>query len=434
MAGRDSQDPRTVLEQLLRAQDRTYEEIAADFDKKARQLDERGVSITARHLRRLASGERVGTTPATRRVLQAMFGKPIGELLKAWDPDDATVPAAAIAPQSDVELLTMAAKKSRDFSLSKQVVTSPEVIDRLEGEVRELASVFQRTPVPTILGRLVAVQDTVLASLELRQKPTNARQLYFLASVISGILAHVGNDLGKPTIAMDHTRSGFIWAEYADHNGLRAWIRGIQSYVCFWAGRPRQSLSYAQSGATFAQDGIGTTVSWLLASEARAWAALGNADEVRSALRMADEANDRTTPSDLDGFGGPCTFGRPKHLYYSARALATLPDLADAARDTAALAVDAYQDQNDADWDYNCLADSQISLALARLSFGDLDGAAEPLRPVFELAPEQRVADIVSTIGLVHRSLNQFATDQHARDLQEQIEVFTRASLPQFPM
>lgn len=434
MAGRDSQDPRTVLEHLLRAQDRTYEEIAADFEKKARQLDERGVSITARHLRRLASGERLGTTPATRRVLQAMFGRPVGELLQAWNPEEEAVSTAATAPRSDVELLTMAAEKSRDFSLSKQPVTSPEVIDRLEDEVRELASVFQRTPVPTILGRLVGAQDAVLASLELRQKPTNARQLYFLAAVISGILAHVGNDLGKPAIAMDHSRSGFVWAEYADHNGLRAWIRGIQSYLCFWAGRPRQSLSYAQSGAAFARDGIGTTVSWLHASQARAWAALGNTEEVRSLLSTADDLYERTTPSDLDEFGGPCTFGRPKHLYYSARAMATLPDLAESARDTASLAVEAYQDRNDADWDYNCLADSQVSLALARLSLGELDGAAEPLRPVFELAPEQRVADIVSTVGLVHRSLNQFATDQRARDLQEQIEVFTRASLPQFPM
>src|SRR5215470_8371934 len=76
--------PRTVLEELLRQQDRTYDEIAQDFEKVARQLGEHGVSISTRHLRRLASGERTGTTPATRRVLQAMFHRRMDELLQCW--------------------------------------------------------------------------------------------------------------------------------------------------------------------------------------------------------------------------------------------------------------------------------------------------------------------------------------------------------------
>src|SRR5215469_16235350 len=79
--------PRTVFEELLRQQDRTYDEIARDFEKAAEQLGEHGVSISARHLRRLASGERTGTTPATRRVLQAMFNRRVDELLQGWPPD-----------------------------------------------------------------------------------------------------------------------------------------------------------------------------------------------------------------------------------------------------------------------------------------------------------------------------------------------------------
>lgn len=434
MAGRDSQGPRTVLEQLIHEQDRTYEEIAKAFAKKADQMGE-SATITARHLRRLASGEREGTTPATRRVLQALFDMPTAELLKPWNPDEPAPPAAEeAASQSDLELLTMAAAKSRDFTLTKQLVTSPEVVDRIEDEVRELAAIFQRTSAPVILGRLVAVQDAVLASLELRQKPANGRQLYFLAAVISGMLAYIGNDLGKTPVALEHSRNGFLLAEYADDNGLRAWIKGIQSYVNFWAGRPRESVKYARQGAELAGAGSGTTLPWLRASEARAWAALGDAEQARSLLQAADQAYEIVTPSNLDGFGGPCTYGRPRHLYYSARTLATLPELAETARDNAILAVDAYQDENDADWDYNCLADSRISLALARISLGELDGVAEPLAPVLELAPDQRVHDLVSTVTLVHRSLNRFSSDQRARDLQEQIEWFTRSSLPQFGM
>jgi hypothetical protein len=72
MANRAS-EPRTVLEYLVRQRDRTYEELIDDFDLTAREMKERA-TLTTRHLRRLASGERSGTTPVTRRVLQQMFG------------------------------------------------------------------------------------------------------------------------------------------------------------------------------------------------------------------------------------------------------------------------------------------------------------------------------------------------------------------------
>jgi hypothetical protein len=436
MAGRSSQDPRTVLEHLLREQDRTYDEVVRDFEKLGRKLDERGVSITARHLRRLASGERVGTTPATRRVLQALFGLPIGELLRPWFPAETRPISTVIRPQkqSDVELLAMAAERAREFSLQNHVVTSTEAIERLTDEVRHLTLIFQRTSVPAILGRLLSAQDAVLSSLELRQKPSNAQQLYFLAAVIAGMLAHAGNDLGKPQVALAHARTAFMWAEYADHNGLRAWIRGTQSYICYWANQPREAIRYAQAGAEFATAARGTAVSWLFASEARAWATLGNTEQAKALIERAAHAHDRAQPGDLDDFGGPCTFARPKRLYYAARALATLPDEPLAAETYAVQAVEAYQDPSQPNWDYNCQADSHVSLVLARISRGELDGVSEPLRPVFELPPEQRVHDIISTINIAHQALNKFASNAQARNLQEEIEFFTRTSLPHFPV
>lgn len=435
MAGRSSQEPRTVLESLLRAQDRTYEEIAKDFEILAQKLGERGVAISPRHLRRLASGERDGTTPATRRVLQALFGLTIDQLLKPWTPVTVPTPSGAGATvPSDLELLTTAAIQSRDFTLNRQIVTNAEAVDRLEDEVREIASIFQRTPIPMTLGRLASTQDAVLSSLELRQKPANARRLYFLAAMVSGMLAYVGNGLGKPQVALEHARSGFQCAEYADHDGLRAWIRGIQAHICYWAGQPRESVRYAQSGAQFADAETGTSVPWLFASEARAWAALGNAEQARTLLEQAATAHEATVLNDVDEFGGLCTFSQPRRLYITARALAVLPELADSAQDYAIQAIDAYRDSDDPDWDYACQADSQISLALARVALGELDGAVESLQPVFRLRPEQRIQDLVATIGLVHQGLNRFGSDRRSRGLQEEIEMFSRTSLPRFPM
>jgi hypothetical protein len=72
-----------VLEHLIQQRDQTYEELASEFNK-----HDRNATISARHLGRLARGERdaVRTTPATRRALRAMFGLPVDELLRPWQP------------------------------------------------------------------------------------------------------------------------------------------------------------------------------------------------------------------------------------------------------------------------------------------------------------------------------------------------------------
>lgn len=88
MAGPGDREPRTVLEYLVRQLDRTYAELAADFEKLARITGDRA-TISPRHLARLARGERAGAGahPTTRRVLQQMFGRSAEELLSPWSPD-----------------------------------------------------------------------------------------------------------------------------------------------------------------------------------------------------------------------------------------------------------------------------------------------------------------------------------------------------------
>ena len=83
--------PRTQLEYLLWQRDQTYDEVVAEFAKLARTLGE-PATLTSRHLRRLASGERNGVTPVTRRVLQAMFSRPADDLLAPYGHSGDLVP------------------------------------------------------------------------------------------------------------------------------------------------------------------------------------------------------------------------------------------------------------------------------------------------------------------------------------------------------
>src|SRR5689334_22714295 len=115
--------PKTVLAHLIQRRNQTYSEIVAEFV-------EQGGTITERHLRRLASGERAGTTPQTRRTLQRMFGKPVEELLAPYVPEQVVpqqhvgqqmVPAPAggrITTGNEMEVLDMAASRARAFALA----------------------------------------------------------------------------------------------------------------------------------------------------------------------------------------------------------------------------------------------------------------------------------------------------------------------------
>lgn len=440
MAGRtDAGEPRTVLESLLRQRDQTYEEVAEEFGAHAGRLGEHA-TITARHLRRLASGERQDCTPVTRRVLRSMFGLELPDLLRPWNEHgDGPIRGTLVVPRRvpQEEMLTMAADRARNFALQTgQTDLNAETLDQVADDVRHLCIAYPQQPLAAILGDLVSVQDTVFSLLEHRRRPEHSRQLFLLGGISAGLLAKASHDSSDPHSALTQARTAYLCAEMCDHNGLRAWVRGLQSLVTYWDGRSRESARYAQEGAEAARLAGSTAGVWLAVSEARAQAALGNVPGALAALDTAERAWETTRPGDeLDEFGGIATFSRPRQLYYGADALSWLPSEADTAEDYSRRAVDAYADPAAADWAFGDSAGSSADLAVARIYRGELDGAAEAIAPVLDLPPEQRIRGIVSSARHVHDALRRAgqAADPAAAALQEQIEMFTRTPVKALP-
>src|SRR5262249_28721344 len=160
--------------------------------------------------------------------------------------------------------------------------------------------------------------------------------------------------------------------------------------ISYWAGRPHESIRYAQRGAEFASRSGNTSTVWLPVSEARAWARLGDVSQAQEAIQRADEAWNLVHPDELDELGGLATVSRARQLYYAADALAWLPDEAGAAEDYSSRAVQAYADTTGQDWAFGDQAGSQSDLAIARIFQGELDGAIEAVTPVLKLPVEQR--------------------------------------------
>ncbi|MBL7497187.1 helix-turn-helix transcriptional regulator [Frankia sp. CNm7] len=344
---------------------------------------------------------------------------------------EAAEAAPAPAGQRDLsgeEMVLMAARRAREFALAHQGALSEDAMEQIRDDVRSLAIAYPQRPLPTILGPLTEAQEAIFTLLENRQRPQQARELYALAGVTTGLLAKASHDLASPRTAMTHARTAFLCADNADHDALRSWIRGLQSLIAYWDHRPNDALRYAQLGATHLSPRSGTVAVWLPASEARAWAALGNAAETRNAVDRAERARDDLQDDDLDTMGGICFFSVARQLYYAADALSWLPDETQAAERYGAAAVDAYHDPTRPEWAFGDQAGSHAGLAHTRVARAELDGAAEAIGPVLDLPPDRRINGVIHSVQRVHAALvrSTLAEDPAARDLSERIEMFAR--------
>lgn len=429
MAGPHLEPSRTLLAYLVRQKPCTYHELARLFEGTARKLGEDpGVTITDRHLRRLASGEQAGVPhPATCRVLEAIFKRPVDELLQ---------PPAAITPtvvepngptrtsaQMPQEVLKGAAQGAFKFGLLPHATPSRDEMEIVYEEVWQLARLYSRRPVLQLVTRLVDVQRALFVMLEARQVPKHAQQLYFLAGVTGGILARASHDLADTSAAMTQARTAFTCADRADHNGLRAWVRALQSMIAYWDDQPQKAIDFAQAGRAI--EGRSTTRIWLPVMEARARARLGDAGTSRRLIEDAERERDRAQKDDLDEMGGICNFGPHRLDYCITNALAWLPQEAKACQRYAERAIDGYQDTSAHDWSFSFQAGSRADLAIGRICAGDPDGAVEALALVLEIPPELRTNLIIQSMQHVQTVLTAAPPAASSRMLADEIKAFT---------
>ncbi|WP_286988343.1 hypothetical protein [Thermomonospora sp. CIF 1] len=349
----------------------------------------------------------------------------------ALAPAKATPPQAASTAGTDQleRQVEMAARRAVRFTVTAEGSNiGPETLDQLREEVGRLAAAYPKQPLPSLLGDLVDLQDVAFRLLEGRQRPAETTDLYVLAGAVSGMLAKASHDVGNPHAAMAQARTAYVCADNAGHDGLRTWTRCLQSLIAYWAGWLNESVRYAQLGAESAARTTGTASVWLPAQEARARAALGDAERAEEAIARALRAREAVQGDDLDELGGIMSFPLPRQLYYAADARIWLPGADAEAERAAGEAIAAYESAPPAERSFSDEAGARTDQALARVNTGDLDGAAAALRPVLELPPDRRIGGIVASVMRVHSALGApaYRAAKIARDTQQAIEAYTQ--------
>lgn len=436
----EQEPPRTRLEQLLQKQHLTLEEFRKRYQQAAN-----GTEVSERQAYRWVAGELSKLPyPAAQTTLEEMFGEPVARLLGPPYGIGALRPPPlhnGVVPQRGAartdwegQVITMTADRARDF-LTRIEATNvgAETLDQLTDDVRRLVIANQQQPLASYLADLVATQERAFTLLEGRQRPEQSRDLYLVAGITCGLMAEASHDLGATHDAMTQARTGYACADNAGHDGLRAWIRGLQANYTYWSGRWAESVHYAQLGAEVATHSRGTAGIWLACSEARALAGFTRFDEAHSALNRATEARDHAEPDELDGLGGVCTFSRPRQLYYSATTSSWGGKAEANHTERLALdALDAYATAPIQDHDFAAEAGTRSALALARIGQGQVDGAAEALQPVLELPPSQRIHKIVTAVERVRTALSAIKNPgRDAIELAGDIEAWTTERLTQ---
>src|SRR5262249_52898412 len=372
--------------------------------------------------------------PAIRRVTSdrpALSATPVPPSVPSNSDGDFCDPQLSIERQ-----VSMATRRAARFTtLAEAQNIGAETVGQLRDQVGELARAYVRDPLITIVGELVETQDTIFTLLEGKQKPGHARDLYLLAGVVSGLLAKTSHDLGRSHEAMTQARTVYVCADNADHQGLRAFARAMQSLIAYWAGRPQEAARYADAGAQFTKELTGSLTAWLPALEARAWAQLSDVEQTRRAIARAERARELIQPDDLDAIGGLLTFPVAKQHYYAAGSFVYLDGESARGQSEASAALDLYEHGNAEDRSFSDEAGARAELALARVQDGEIDGAYDAVTPVLELPPERRIEGIVASVMRVHAAMPspRFAKSRVARNARDEIEDFTRRPIVALP-
>jgi len=281
-----------LLEQLIQQQDATYEELSARYDKLARRMGEKS-TMSARHLQRLAYGERQGqrSTPTTRRVMREMFGHSIEELL---GPPIAAGTMGLALPTADDGPLALADRLAAGAAIDRDTVNA------LAAQTNRFRLMDRTLPGPALAlqlaGHVSSIQWLLRHTVAMRYRSALAAEL----SDAEALTAWVALDTGDVDAAWRHHESARLAAREAESAPLLAHAMVQQACVLTEVGDVQGALDLVRNARQMAKTNVPRIMSaWLWASEGEVLAAADDGVGSRKALDRAAQYLPGSDESEL---------------------------------------------------------------------------------------------------------------------------------------
>lgn len=354
--------PRTVFEAELRRRAQTAEEFSEYAETYARA---HGIpaTLSPRHVQRLAAGkgphgQPLGPLrPGTRRLLAAMFGRPISELL---------APTNGPAPADSSPLTDACAELRARLDAARGI--DLEAVALFQSKLDLTRTLDRRLGALGLLGELRELISQIEEVLRHTLRPDIRRAIARVLVDASTLAGWQSLDRAQITDAWRHYNRAKAAAREAESADLEAYASAAQSVVLLDLARPGEALDLTDH----ARDIVGSDSppllqSWLAAASGEARAA---ADEARGSRKAFDDA-DRLMPAMVDGSYTPYLVLDRVHLgRWRGAALSCLGD-----RSAVGILIDA---KKDLDTSF-VRAETSLEIDLARIlmSMGERERAAE---------------------------------------------------------
>ncbi|MET7775090.1 helix-turn-helix domain-containing protein [Streptomyces sp. NPDC005388] len=324
-------------------------------------------------------------------------------------------------PSADLhELAALAASQSLQFTeeITKSNVSDVE-LEELESKIATIATEYVHAPLHPLFNGLLATRDQLFSLLSGHQPPHQTRELFLLAGASCLLLAHASQNLGDQDSAIAQIQTAWALAEQADHNDLRAWVKGTAALIAEWSTHRQTALDYTRQAIRLAP--TGETRIRISAIEARAAARIGDRDRAEAALQELQRAREQRTGSDgLARFGGLLTFPAAKQEYYIGGTYALLGEH-HRAETHAAAAIELYESGPKEHRSYGDEALARLDIVTARIAAGEVEGAGEQLQPILDLPANRRIRQLGDAMQGVARLLEhpRLAHSRTARELAD---------------
>jgi transcriptional regulator with XRE-family HTH domain len=337
-----------------------------------------------------------------------------GDLLSAWDTED--------VERRRVERTGRLLSSSVTESLRLIQDAEHLEIEELHRATQRLAVSYLTNPPIPMLTEAAELRRQILLRLRTHHyRPGDLSDLYLDLARVQGALAYAALDLGDPRAAATHTDVAWLYADLADDNEIRVWIRGTQSLIARFESDYPRALELVQDGFRYRTPGTGRLR--LLAGLAQCRANLGDATGATEALAQAQRERDDL--SSGDSAPGLFTFSQAKQHYYAGSSLLWLDGDHHAARAAreAATAISMWELEPPETRSLDDEALAHIYQAIARVRLGDLGGAGSAVRPVLDLPADRRISWITKRLRDLAERLTAaaFRCSPEAVDLREEI-------------
>jgi len=304
----------------------------------------------------------------------------------APDPVSGQVP-----PPETGGAVTRVAQESVAHAAAAEVShAGPTLLESLGADVTRLARAYLHDAPAPLFTELVRVRRETCELLARRLRPAQQAELVLIAGQACALLANASLDLGSPHAAAIQARSAWTYALAAGHDGLSAWIRGLQAMIAYWSQDYDAAIDFARDGQRFASSPAARAR--LHAIEALARATAGARGAALAALQAAERAQVSGYGVDEihDVIAGEFGFTPAKQSYLAASTYICLGRPRQAIT-SAGTAIRLYEDGPPAERAYGNEVLARVDLVNGYLLGDELEAACQSAAGIFELPPGQRI-------------------------------------------